>query len=75
MDIKPIESEADHEAALREIEMLWGAAQGTADGNRLDVLVTLVEAYEEKCERADIGAALDVMSRVRGETPRKRDEV
>ena len=75
MDIKPIKADADHEAALREIETLWGAADGTADGDRLDVLVTLVEAYEEKCERADIGAALEVMMRERGEAPREGDEV
>lgn len=47
MDIKPIKSDADHQAALREIEVLWGAAEGTAEGDRLDVLATLVEAYEE----------------------------
>ncbi|MEP6785055.1 MAG: transcriptional regulator [Sphingomonadales bacterium] len=48
MDIKPIKTDADHEAALREIEALWGAADGTADGDRLDVLATLVESYEER---------------------------
>lgn len=48
MDIKPIKTDADHEAALRDIEALWGAAEGTAAGDRLDVLTTLVEAYEEK---------------------------
>ena len=48
MDIRPIKSDTDHEAALREIETLWGAAEGTADGDRLDVLATLIEAYEEK---------------------------
>ncbi len=37
----------DHEVALREIDRLWGSAPGTADGDRLDVLVTLVEHYEE----------------------------
>lgn len=47
MRLKPIKTEADHEAALREIERLWGAAEGTADGDRLDILTTLVEAYEE----------------------------
>jgi antitoxin component HigA of HigAB toxin-antitoxin module len=51
MDIKPIKTDADHEAALREIETLWGAAEGTADGDRLDELVTLVEAYEEERAR------------------------
>lgn len=47
MRIKPIRTEADHEAALREIERLWGAAEGTAEGDRLEVLATLVEAFEE----------------------------
>jgi len=48
MEIKPIRSEADYEEALAEIERLWGALKGTADGDRLDVLTTLVEAYENK---------------------------
>jgi HTH-type transcriptional regulator/antitoxin HigA len=47
MHLKPIKTDADHEAALKEIERLWGAAEGTADGDRLEVLTTLVEAYEE----------------------------
>jgi len=47
MTIKPIRSEADHTAALREIERLWGAGEGTAEGDRLEVLTTLVEAYEQ----------------------------
>ena len=47
MQLKPIKTEADHDAALREIELLWGAEEGTPNGDRLDVLTTLVEAYEE----------------------------
>jgi HTH-type transcriptional regulator/antitoxin HigA len=47
MLIKPIRTTADHEAALREIERLWGAQEGTPEGDRLDVLATLVEAYEQ----------------------------
>jgi len=47
MTIKPIKTEADHSAALREIERLWGANDGTAAGDRLEVLTTLVEAYEQ----------------------------
>jgi len=47
MVIKPIKTRADHAAALREIERLWGAGEGTANGDRLDVLTTLVEAYEQ----------------------------
>ncbi|MGD0632114.1 MAG: hypothetical protein ABR987_22510 [Terracidiphilus sp.] len=45
--MKPIETKADHDAALREIERLWGAAPGTVAGNRLDILVASVEQYEE----------------------------
>ena len=48
MDIKPIKSDDDHNAALAEVEVLWGAAEGTPRGDRLDVLVTLIEAYEAK---------------------------
>jgi len=39
MQLKPIKTEADHEAALREIERLWGAAEGSSDGDRLEILV------------------------------------
>lgn len=48
MDIRPIKTEADYEAALAEIEALWGAPVDTPEGDRLDVLITLVEAYEAK---------------------------
>ncbi len=48
MDIKPIRSEADYETALKTIDQLWDAAQGSPEADQLDVLVTLVEAYEEK---------------------------
>ena len=48
MDIRPLRTEADYDAALREIENLWGAPYGSPQGDRLEVLVTLVEAYEEK---------------------------
>lgn len=47
-DIKPIRSEKDHKAALTEVERLWGAKAGTPRGDRLDVLATLIEAYEDK---------------------------
>ena len=47
MQLKPIKTDADHEAALLEIERLWGASEGTADGDRLEILITLAEAYED----------------------------
>jgi HTH-type transcriptional regulator / antitoxin HigA len=48
MDIRPIRTDEDHAAALAEIERLWGAEPSTPEGDRLDVLATLVEAYEER---------------------------
>jgi HTH-type transcriptional regulator/antitoxin HigA len=48
MDIKPIKTDADYHAALKEIETLMTAAPDTLEGEKLDVLVTLVEAYESK---------------------------
>ena len=48
MDIKPIKNESDYDAALAEIAELMDARANTPKGDRLDVLVTLVEAYEEK---------------------------
>ena len=47
-EIKPIKTEADYEAGLTEIGRLWGARSGTPDGDRLDVLATLVEVYEQE---------------------------
>lgn len=46
--INPIYTDEDHEAALRELEQLWNAEPGTPEGDRLDILFTLVEAYEKK---------------------------
>jgi HTH-type transcriptional regulator/antitoxin HigA len=53
MKLKPIKTKADHEEALKQIERLWGAAEGTPDGDRLDILMTLVDAYEETHFRMD----------------------
>jgi HTH-type transcriptional regulator/antitoxin HigA len=47
MEIHPIRNDDDLAAAIREIEKLWGAAGGTEDGDKLDILSTLVEKYEE----------------------------
>jgi HTH-type transcriptional regulator / antitoxin HigA len=45
-EVKPIRSNADYGAALVEVERLWGAKPGTRNGDRLDVLATLIDAYE-----------------------------
>jgi HTH-type transcriptional regulator/antitoxin HigA len=52
-DVKPIRSEADHAAALAEIELLWGAPSGTPEGDRLDVLATLIDSYESEHHAID----------------------
>ncbi len=46
VEIKPIRSKADYERALAGIARLWGAGAGTPEGDRLDLLATLVDAYE-----------------------------
>ncbi|WP_394426452.1 type II toxin-antitoxin system HigA family antitoxin [Vreelandella stevensii] len=48
MEIRPIKTEADYEATLKEIEGLMSAEADSPQGDRLDVLVTLVEAYERE---------------------------
>jgi HTH-type transcriptional regulator/antitoxin HigA len=45
-ELKPIRTEADYENALSEVEQLWGSESGTPKGDRLDVLATLIDAYE-----------------------------
>jgi HTH-type transcriptional regulator/antitoxin HigA len=48
MNIRPIKTKADYRAALKEVEALMAAERDTPEGERLDVLVTLVEAYENR---------------------------
>ena len=53
IDVKPIRSAADHRAAMAEVKRLWGCKGGTPDGDRLDVLATLIDAYEAQHEPID----------------------
>ncbi len=46
--MKPIKTEADYDAVLERIETLWGSDEDTPEGDELEVLVTLIEAYEAK---------------------------
>lgn len=48
MNIKPIKTEADYQSALKEIENLFDSKPGSPNGDRLEVLTTLVEAYEDE---------------------------
>ena len=47
MDIQPIKTEQDYDKTLREIEELWGADEGTYEGDKLDILLVLVDDYEK----------------------------
>src|SRR5436305_14981780 len=46
IEVRPIRTKRDYEAALKDVERLWGAKGGTPEGDRLDVLATLIDAYE-----------------------------
>jgi HTH-type transcriptional regulator/antitoxin HigA len=59
MEIRPVRTDEDHRAALAEIEASWGAAEGTEEGDKLEVLLTLVEAYEAKRWPIDFDDAFD----------------
>jgi HTH-type transcriptional regulator/antitoxin HigA len=48
MDLRPIRNKRDYIAALKEVESLWGALTGSEQADRLDVLVMLIQTYEEK---------------------------
>jgi HTH-type transcriptional regulator/antitoxin HigA len=64
MDIRPIRTDEDHRAALAEIEACWGAPEGSEEGDRLEVLVALVELYEAKrwpVETDEIFDPIDVL--------------
>ena len=73
MQIRPIRTKADHRAALKEVERLWDANPSTPDGDRVDVLVTLIEAYEERhipIPAPDPIAAINFMLEQKGMTRR-----
>jgi HTH-type transcriptional regulator/antitoxin HigA len=69
MEIRPIRSDADYRSALKEIERLWDAELGTAEADHVEVLSTLVEAYEAKYHpiaAPDPIAAIEFMMEQRG---------
>lgn len=76
--IKPIKTEADYDAVLAEIDTLMDAKSGTAEGDRLDVLVTLVEAYEAKhwhISPPDPIAAIELRMQQKGLTRRDLEKI
>ena len=73
MEIRPIRTKADYRAALKEVDRLWEADPGTPEGDRVDVLVTLIEAYEAKhypIPAPDPIAAIEFMMEQKGLTRR-----
>lgn len=70
---RPIRSKADHRAALRQVERRWDAEPGTADGDLVNVLVTLIEAYDAEHDAVpapDQIAAILFMMEQKGRTRR-----
>jgi HTH-type transcriptional regulator/antitoxin HigA len=61
MDIHPIRNQRDHARALREIERLWGAPSRTPAADKLEVLVTLVDAYESRHHPIDPPDPIDAI--------------
>jgi HTH-type transcriptional regulator / antitoxin HigA len=59
MEIRPIRTDEDHRAALAEIDACWGAPEGTEAGDKLDVLLALVDAYEDKRWPIDLDENFD----------------
>jgi HTH-type transcriptional regulator/antitoxin HigA len=53
IQVRPIRTERDHDAAVARIEALIGARPGSVEGDELDVLATLVDAYEAKHHAID----------------------
>ncbi|WHO74676.1 DUF1508 domain-containing protein [Rhizobium sp. BT03] len=53
-DLKPIHSEQDYNEALQVVAELWGAKSGTPDGDKLDILATLIDVYENEHFSMDV---------------------
>lgn len=73
MEIRPIKTKADYRAALAEVERLWDAEPDTSEGDRVDLLVTLIEAYETihyPIENPDPIGAIEFMMEQKGLTRR-----
>lgn len=61
MDIKPIRGEADYERALRRVEEFWNASEGSTEGDELDILATLIEAYEREHYPIDLPVPIEAI--------------
>jgi HTH-type transcriptional regulator/antitoxin HigA len=61
MDIQPIRNQRDHAKALQEVERLWGARSRTPEADKLEILVTLIDAYEAKRHPIDPPDPIDAI--------------
>jgi HTH-type transcriptional regulator/antitoxin HigA len=61
MRIRPIRSEADYDAALHRVEALWGSPSETPEGDELDVILPLIEAYEREHYPIDLPTPIDAI--------------
>lgn len=61
MNVKPIRNDQDYERALRRVEALWNSPEGSPEDDELDVLATLIEAYELKHYQVDLPEPLDAI--------------
>jgi HTH-type transcriptional regulator/antitoxin HigA len=59
MDIRPIRTDEEHRAALAAIETRWGAPEGTEEGDKLDVLLALIDVYEARRWPIEIEGTFD----------------
>lgn len=62
MELRPIRSENDYEAALELLKSLWGAGTGTPEGDRLDLLITLIDIYESDLYPVDLPDPVDAIA-------------
>jgi HTH-type transcriptional regulator/antitoxin HigA len=60
-ELRPIRSEADYDAAMVEFARLWGAADGTEESDRLEVLSLLIERFEEERFPMDVPDPIDAI--------------
>src|SRR6184192_3992679 len=77
-ELKPIRTKADYKRALADVERLWGAKGGTPEGDRLDVLATLIDAYETEhypMDPPDPVEAIKFRMEQRGLTRRDLEEI
>jgi HTH-type transcriptional regulator/antitoxin HigA len=61
MDIKPIKNDRDYEGALRRVELLWNSPKGSAGSDEMDVLATLIEAYEREHYPVDMPGPVEAI--------------